>query len=156
VNVSGIVKDWEGNTDFGFTDFISISTATHSFLKNHIPTDDWSSLSPHRSMAFVKLAPGITAAQVNERFAAFIKKQVKLDNPGSTLTMQLQPLSDIHFTKDFHRGDDGDDFDKLYPPVLFAMMGIALFVLIIAVVNFINLSTAQSLQRAKEIGVRKV
>jgi len=156
VNVSGIVKDWDQNTDFGFTDFISISTATHSFLKNQIPTDDWNSLSPHRSMAFVKLATGATAAQVNERFSAFIKANVKMDNAGSKLTMQLQPLSEIHFTKDFHRGDDGDNFEKLYPPTLFALMGVALFILIIAVVNFINLSTAQSVQRAKEIGVRKV
>jgi ABC-type antimicrobial peptide transport system permease subunit len=156
VNVSGIVKDWEENTDFGFTDFISISTATHSFLKNNIPTEDWSSLSPHRSMAFVKLASGTTAANVNERFATYIKQHVKLDNPGSKLTMHLQPLTDIHFTKDFHRGDDGDSFDKLYLPALFALMGVAIFILIIAVVNFINLSTAQSMQRAKEIGVRKV
>ena len=156
VSVSGIVKDWDENTDFGFTDFISVSTATHSFLKNQIPTDDWSSLSPHQSMAFVKLAVGTTAVQVNERFAAFIKQHVKLDNPGSKLTMELQPLNDIHFTKEFHRGDDGDNFDKIYPPTLFALMGVALFILIIAVVNFINLSTAQSIQRAKEIGVRKV
>jgi len=156
VNVSGIVKDWEENTDFGFTDFISIATATHSFLKGNIPTDDWNSLSPHRSMAFVKLAKGTTAAQVNDRFAKFIKQHIKLDNPGSKLTMQLQPLGDIHFTKDFHRGDDGDNFDKLYPPTLFALMSVAVFILIIAVVNFINLSTAQSIQRAKEIGVRKV
>jgi len=78
VTVSGIVKDWDKNTDFGFTNFISISTATHSFLKNQIPTDDWSSLGPHHSMAFVKLAKGITAAQINERFATFIKEHVKL------------------------------------------------------------------------------
>ena len=101
VNVSGIVKDWNENTDFGYTDFISITTATHSFLKNQIPTDDWSSLSPHRSMAFVKLAKGTTAAQVNARFAAFIKEHVKLHNPGSKLSMYLQPLTDIHFTKIF-------------------------------------------------------
>ena len=70
VNVSGIVKDWSGNTNFGFTDFISIKTATHSFLKKDIPVEDWSSLSPHRSMAFVKLAKGRTAAQINARFTA--------------------------------------------------------------------------------------
>jgi len=156
VTVSGIVKDWNEKTDFGYTDFISIATATHSFLKTNIPTDDWSSLSPHRSMAFVKLSIGTTAAQVNERLAAFIKEHVKLDDVGSKLSMQLQPLTDIHFTKDFHRGDDGDNFDKLYLPSLLALMGVALFILIIAIVNFINLSTAQSLQRAKEIGVRKV
>src|SRR5215469_16039745 len=43
VTVSGIVKDWNENTDFGYTDFVSISTATHSFLKKDIPTEDWSS-----------------------------------------------------------------------------------------------------------------
>ncbi len=156
VSVGGIVKDWTENTDFGYTDFISISTATHSFLKNQIPTDDWSSLSPHQSMAFVKLAKGITAAQINNRFVSFIKEHVKLHDAGSSLSMQLQPLTDIHFTKDFHRGDDGDDFRKPYLPTLYALMGVALFILIIAAVNFINLSTAQSIQRAKEIGMRKV
>ena len=153
--VSGIVKDWDQKTDFGYTDFISISTATHSFLKQQIPTEDWSSLSPHRSMAFVKLAKGTSAAQVNERFSAFIKTHVKLDNAGS-LSMQLQPLTAIHFTDEYHRGDDGDNFRKAYMPALYALMGVALFILIIAVVNFINLSTAQSIQRTKEIGVRKV
>ena len=70
--------------------------------------------------------------------------------------MHLQPLNDIHFTSDFHRGDDGDNFRKAYLPALYALMGVALFILIIAAVNFINLSTAQSIQRVKEIGVRKV
>ena len=156
VSVSGIVKDWSAKTDFGYTSFISISTATHSFLKNWIPTDDWKSLRPHGSMAFVKLEKGISAATINKRFETFIKAHVKLDNPGSQLTMRLQSLSDIHFTAEFHRGDDGDNFRKAYMPALYALMGVALFILIIAVVNFINLSTAQSLQRAKEIGVRKV
>jgi len=156
VSVAGIVKDWNGNTDFGYTDFISIGTATHSFLKQQIPREDWSSLSPHQSMAFVKLAKGVSAAQVNNRFASYIKEHVKLDGRGSKLSMYLQPLSEIHFTTEFHRGDDGDGFRKAYMPVLYTLIGVALFILIIAVVNFINLSTAQSIQRAKEIGVRKV
>ncbi|MDP4211614.1 MAG: ABC transporter permease [Bacteroidota bacterium] len=156
VTVAGIVRDWDQHTDFGFTDFISISTATHSFLKNQIPTEDWSSLSPHRSMAFVKLAGGTTAAQVNQRFAAFIREHVKDWGDASKLTMMLQPLTAIHFSQDFHRGDDGDNFRKPYMPVLYVLMGVALFILIIAAINFINLSTAQSIQRAKEIGVRKV
>jgi ABC-type antimicrobial peptide transport system permease subunit len=156
VTVSGIVKDWNKNTDFGFTDFISISTTASSFLKNQIPTDDWSSLSPHRSMAFVKLAKDITPAEINKRFETFIKDNVKLHNAGSSLNMRLQALTEIHFTTDFHRGDDGDDFRKPYLPTLYALIGLALFILLIAAINFINLSTAQSMQRTKEIGVRKV
>ncbi|HEY8735130.1 MAG TPA: ABC transporter permease, partial [Puia sp.] len=157
VTVSGIIKDWEKNTDFGYTDFISISTATHSFLKNRIPTEDWKSLSPHQSQAFVKLSNGTSAAQVNEGFTAYIKKNVKISDPGAKLSMRLQPISDIHFTPDFHRGDDGDNqFRKAYLPTIFALMGAALFILIIAAINFINLSTAQSVRRSKETGIRKV
>lgn len=156
VSVSGIIKDWNENTNFGYTDFISIKTATRSFLRNRIPTEDWSSLSPHRSMAFVKLAQGITSAQINARFATYIKEHVKFKNPGSKLSMYLQPITDIHFSKMLNRGDDGDNFRKAYMPLLYALMGLAAFILLIAAVNFINLSTAQSVQRAKEIGVRKV
>ena len=156
VYVSGIVKDWNHNTDFGYTDFISISTATHSFLKSQIPTDDWNSLRPHEGNAYVKLAKDVTPAQVNAQLEAYVQKHIKELGPGNSLKLYLQPLSDIHFTKDFHRGDDGDDFRKPYLPTLYTLIGIALFILIIAVVNFINLSTAQSAQREKEIGIRKV
>jgi len=154
--VSGIVKDWTENTDFGYTDFVSIATATHSFLKGFVPTEDWSSLQPHSSMAFVKLEKGTTAETINQRFETFIEKKVKFKDAGLKIRMWLQPLNEIHFTNDFHRGDDGDDFRKPYLPTLYTLIGVALFILIIAVVNFINLSTAQSIQRAKEIAVRKV
>ena len=156
VRVAGIVKDWDQNTDFGYTDFISISSATNSFLRSQIATDDWRSLRPHSSHAFVKLAGGATAAKVNERLAAFIKDHVQLNDPGTKLSLWLQPLGEIHFATEFHRGDDGDDFRKPYLPTLYALMGLALFILVIAAVNFINLSTAQSIRRAKEVGIRKV
>jgi hypothetical protein len=71
--------------------------------------------------------------------------------------MWLQPITDIHFTPDFHRGDDGDNqFRKAYLPVIYVLMGAALFILLIAAINFINLSTAQSIRRARETGIRKV
>ena len=154
VTVSGIVKDWKENSDFNFTDFISISTATHSFLKNNIATDDWSSLRPHNGSAFVKLSKGVTPEQINQRFSDYIQSHVK--SKQGRLSMYLQPLSAIHFTSEFRRGDDGDDFRKAYLPTLYVLMGVALFILMIAAVNFVNLSTAQSIQRTKEIGVRKV
>ena len=156
VHVSGIVRDWVGNTDLGYTDFLSVTTATHSFLRTQIPTDDWTSLRPHRSQAFVKLEPGVRPEQVNARFAAWIREHVKMDFNNQKLAMYLQPLRDLHFTSEFHRGDDGDGWRKPYLPTLYSMMAVAVFILLIAAVNFINLSTAQSMNRAKEIGVRKV
>ena len=155
VTVAGIIKDWNKNTDLPYTDFISISTVTNSFLKQQIPSEDWSSLRPHQSMAFVKLNKATTAAQINHQFEGFIKLHVK-PPPGAKLMMRLQPLRDIHFTGDYYREDDGDNFRKAHLPTLYILMGIALFILMIAAFNFINLSTAQSIKRAKEIGIRKV
>jgi ABC-type antimicrobial peptide transport system permease subunit len=156
VTVGGVVRDWTANTDLGYTDFISIGTATHSFLKNRIPTADWNSLRPHSSMAWVKLARGTSVETVNARMNAYIKEHANPENKGPEARFWLQPLSDIHFAREFHRGDDGDDFRKPYLPTLYMLMGVAVFILVLAVMNFINLSTAQSLQRAREVGVRKV
>ena len=64
VSVAGIVKDWTGNSDFNYTDFISISTATHSFLKSNIPTEDWSSLRPHNGSCFCKAFKRSNAAKL--------------------------------------------------------------------------------------------
>jgi putative ABC transport system permease protein len=68
------------------------------------------------------------------------------------MALSLQPLADIHFNEKY-----ADDFArKVSLPTLYGLMAIAAFILLIAAVNFINLSTAQSVQRAREIGVRKV
>jgi ABC-type antimicrobial peptide transport system permease subunit len=155
LSVTGVVKDWQQNTDLGYTAFMSVRNIQNGFLKNRVASDDWKSLSEHQTMAFVKLAKNVTPDQVNSEFAAYIKKNVKLP-AGAKLTMQLQPISDLHFAKDFRRGDDGDNFRKAYMPVLYTLMGIALFILLLATMNFINLSTAQSIHRSREIGIRKV
>jgi ABC-type lipoprotein release transport system permease subunit len=94
--------------------------------------------------------------EIDARFAAYIHDHVRLSRAGSALTMRLQPLTSLHFTNDFHRGDDGDSWRKPYLPTLYAMMGVAMFILLIAAINFVNLSTAQSMSRAKEVGVRRV
>ena len=157
--MGGIIKDWNKNSDFKYDQFISLRTAPSSFLKSSIPTADWTSLRPGQSQAFVKLARGVTASQVNAAFASFIKghvRQVAFFPTDSKLKIYLQPLTDIHFTTDYYREDDGDRIDKPYLPILYALMGLAGFILVLAAINFINLSTAQANERAKEVGVRKV
>jgi putative ABC transport system permease protein len=67
---------------------------------------------------------------------------------GKTWSFHVQPLKDIYFNR-----DTGGDGDIRY---IFIFSGIALFILFIACFNFINLSTARSASRAKEVGVRKV
>ncbi len=72
--------------------------------------------------------------------------------PGFSINITLQPLSEIHFNTAYE-----DAYGRrAHLPTLYGLMGIAIFILLIAAINFINLSTAQSLHRAKEIGIRKV
>jgi len=161
VIVSGIIKDCNRNTDFPMTDFISMSTIKSSFLKNKIKLDSWNGNSGSPTV-FIKLAKGTSLKKINSQFDRLIEKRKSLlVSPGNKLSMQLQPLIAIHFTGDFNRADgilhiDGDSFRKAHLPTLYGLIGGALFMLLIAIVNFVNLSTALSFRRAKEIGVRKV
>lgn len=148
VNVTGIVKDWSQPTDFTFTDFISMATVRTSQLKRGIDLDQWEDIWS-ASQAFVKLPEGAKPEQFNDAFLQFSRKHYQKEFkfwPG------LQPLSDLHFNADFV-----DNYSrKAHLPTLYGMMGVAVFILLIAAINFINLSTAQSVQRAREVGVRKV
>jgi putative ABC transport system permease protein len=148
VSVTGIIKDWDKNTDFGFKDLISYNTLESSFLKSY--TGAWNMMGSNINV-YVKLAPGITAAQAEQQSSAFYRRQMHV-KAGVKLGMALQPLSDVHFNAAF-----SDTYSRhAHKPTLLALAGIALFILIIAAINFINLSTAQSILRAKEVGIRKV
>jgi putative ABC transport system permease protein len=159
LTVAGIVRDWHQPSDLNYTSFISISTAPNSWLRDRIPTTDWSSLRPRRSQAFVLLKRGIDPARVDSELAAYVGKLMPPPIPfrgASHLRLYLQSLRDMHYSSDFHPADTGDDFRKAYLPLLYALLWVALFILGLAIINFINLSTAQSFQRMKEVGVRKV
>lgn len=148
--VKGIVKDWSGNTDLNFKDFISLSTIPGTFLRNSIHSREWAGWGI-AAQAFVELTPGNTPQQVEHQFPAILDKYW-FHPKGDTASLALQPLKNLHFNSDY---DDAYS-RKAHLPTLYGLMGIAAFILLLAVINFINLSTAQSLQRAKEIGIRKV
>lgn len=159
LTVAGVVRDWNRPSDLNYTSFISISTAPETWLRERIPTTDWSSLQPRRSQAFVRLEKGVEPERVNAELAEYIHRLIPAPVPfsgASHLRLYLQSLRDMNYTPDFHPADTGDDFSKTYLPLLYVLMWVALFVLALAIINFINLSTAQSFQRMKEVGVRKV
>jgi putative ABC transport system permease protein len=148
VTVTGIVNDWKQNSDFGFKDLISYNTIEHSFLQKDMA--GWN-LWEGNVNAYVKLSPGTTVAQAEKQFPEFFKRHNQLGK-DEKITFRLQPLADIHFN-----GDYTDSYGRrAHKPTLLALAGIALFILVIAAINFINLSTAQSILRAREVGVRKV
>jgi hypothetical protein len=148
VTVTGVVADWKGNSDFNFSQWLSYATIPVSFLKSEINLERWNSTN-RSSQVMIKLAKNVRPSQIDAQFAAFSKRHY---GPKPPFAARLKPLSGIHF----HQEYGGGDRRKASLPVLYTLMAVAGFILILAIVNFVNLSTAQSMQRAREIGVRKV
>ncbi len=154
--VSGIVETIKENTDFSFHDFISFSSAgPKSKLRKDVQLDNWGSTSG-KSEVFIKLYPGVPAAKIQAQVNAMYKK----NNPqspddlksGNSQTYTVQPLSDIHFDQVYGTFEFSTPASKTRSYLLLVIAG---FLLILGCINFINLSTAQATQRAKEIGIRK-
>ena len=147
LSVSGIVKDLDQVTDFVSKEFVSLSTY-RQHLENNNGWNSWGSVSS-ASQFFIKLKKGIDTATINQQLAVLRKKYEK--DAYLATDHFLQPLGDIHFNSDF----DAFDQRQAHKPTLFGLLAVAAFLLILGCINFINLTTAQAAQRAKEIGVRK-
>ncbi|MDR3696029.1 FtsX-like permease family protein [Mucilaginibacter sp.] len=149
VTVTGVLADWNRNSDFNFSEFISYATIRATFLKQSFDLDNWGRLN-HGSQVLVKLAPNVQPVAVDRQFPAFVKKHIDPD-PKTVLHIRLQPFTGIHFHEEY-----GGEGRKANLPVLYILFVVAIFILLIAVINFINLTTAQAIHRTKEIGIRKV
>jgi len=147
--VTGIVQDIEANTDFTFKTFISAPSLETAQFKPYGWTK-WNSTDP-ASQLCIKLSPGMSATAVATHVTKLVAKYYKEKNANVTTTYLLQPLSDIHFNSAY-TNFNGHIGSK---PTLYGLLAIAAFLLLLAAINFINLTTAQASQRAKEIGVRK-
>ncbi len=147
--VAGIVKELEGNTDFTFTDFISYSTIDAGYLRGVMQSFNWASWDS-RVQTFVKLEKGKKTAPIEKELTSLVGRHFPWD-PGS-YRIYLQPLSDLHYSQIYHM-DYGKQANL---STLYGLLGIAAIILIIAAINFVNLSLAQSLQRVKEVGIRKI
>jgi putative ABC transport system permease protein len=148
--VSGIVKNLAGNTDFTFKIFVSRATQEKTSLKPQ-DWDAWGNVNGNAQL-FMLLAPGTTPDKIEKQAQAFLaKNQVKQPGDKTKQSFLLQPLSDIHFNADY------GNFDQrtAHKPTLYGLIAVAIFLLLLGCINFINLTTAQASQRAKEIGIRK-
>ena len=154
--VSGIVETLTENTDFTFHDFISFSTATaNTRFATALGTNTWGRIFSG-SEVLVKLAPGARASGVVKQINIIFAKSNPLPpdgkGPANTVNMALQPLDDIHFNNDYTIFDFSSPASKTS---LYGLLAIACFLLLLACINYVNLTTAQGSQRAKEIGIRK-
>lgn len=111
---------------------------------------------------FVVLSPnaniGRIAAKMNQTYVADARETIKAmaEKYGmkNKVEYTLQPFTDMHLNKELPA--DNGLVDSSNPVFSYILSGIALFILIIACINFVNLTVARSLKRAKEIGIRKV
>lgn len=155
LRVTGVFKDLPDNTDVPIR--MAASFATYQNLDNgsrrQREEGDWISLSGG-SQCFVLLSSNQDIERLQAQMPAFVKNNFREDEYRTTNTSVLafQPLKDLHLDKRYGTSK-GDSLSK---KELGALALIGLFLLLVACINFINLSTAQSVNRAKEIGVRKV
>lgn len=155
LTVGGVVKKQDRPTDLIFSDFISYATVRNTWLKNNYRLDDWGSTNSSTQL-FVKLKEGTSPAAAQENLKlADEKYAAQNDEWGFIANYQLQPLRDLHFNAEIGIFDQ-TKWSPAHRPTLHLLMLIAALLLLIAAVNFINLETAQSFRRAKEVGVRKV
>jgi putative ABC transport system permease protein len=142
--VTGVLKDFPVNTDR--TSQIYLSYPTLQAFNPWLGSDNaWGGINSGME-CYVKLLPGIQTFQVENALQTYVKKF----RPTSKNVhhYKLQPLADIHFNPQY----DGVIAKKN----LWILTFIALFLIITACINFINLATALAMNRSKEIGIRKV
>jgi putative ABC transport system permease protein len=143
VEVTGIVDEPPANSHITFDALLSMSTL-----------GDISQLwSYHMHHTYVLLADGASQNTLEGKLASFSKTYID-NNPNADgkQEIHLQPLTDIHLHSQLV-GELQANGDITY---VYIFSGIALFVLLIACLNFMNLSTVRSIKRAKEVGMRKV
>ncbi len=148
--VSGVVKDLPYNTDFTFKTFVSYITLEKTSLRPD-NWDTWDNTNGAQQL-YIKLSEGTTTASVEKQINDLFKKYEKKDPADHSKSWEtLQPLSDVHFN-----GDYGVyDLPIANKPTLYGLLAVAVFLLLLGCINFINLTTAHASQRAKEIGIRK-
>jgi putative ABC transport system permease protein len=145
--VMGVVKNVPKNSHFSFNILRSMETR---YAEERPLMENWLAISQY---TYVLLAENADPKSLEQKLPAFVDKNMGaiLKSYGASLVLHLQPLKRIHLHSDF-RGDIAAQGDIMS---IYLFAGIAFFVLIIACINFVNLSTARSATRAKEVGIRK-
>src|SRR5262245_32051386 len=143
VEVTAITKKNPPSSHFQFNALISLQTLGD--MSNY-----W---AYHMFQSYVLLDEKSSPKEIEKKFIDFNSKYIA-NNPQADgkQDIYLQPLPDIHLHSKM-TGEIGVNSDIAY---VYVFAGVAIFILLIACFNFTNLSTARSLSRAKEVGLRKV
>lgn len=156
LTVTGILEDIPQNSHIQFGNLVSMATRQtgldeedlarqQAYMKNW---DEWG------GRVYILLKEDASAEALEQKLAPYVKEK-REDDPDFKRAVYLQALHDIHF--DSERVEFGLDIEnKGNLSIVYAFAAIALFIILIAGINYMNLTTAKSMYRAKEIGLRKV
>ncbi len=145
LKVSGILANVPANTDFQLKVVVSFGSG---FTSNFVNATDWDNTNSAFG-CYILLPSNISVTAYNNQLKSLSKKLKSRDNKD---VQTIQPLQAIHY--DTQAGDFSGK--SISHELINALWLIAAFILLIACVNFTNLSTAQAVNRSKEVGIRKV
>jgi putative ABC transport system permease protein len=144
LTLAGVVKEPPTNSHLQFEVILT-------FNPNGDNNKNWMS---NNYLTYIQLAHGSNPADLNRKLDGYIKKFVSPDDANFTKPIfYLQPLTDIYLHSDFDFHTDWTKTSNIVNVRIFLAVG--MIVLLIAIFNFINLSTARAMRRAKEVGIRK-
>ncbi|MEZ0482998.1 FtsX-like permease family protein [Fibrella aquatica] len=140
--VVGVFSDYDDNTDYAYELIGSRASLKDFYGRSFNESFTNTNSSTH---CFVALNDRYTVANWNRDLPAFLKKH----NPDNVKTTRypITPLSDLHFAT---------DYNGISKNLILSLFIIGLFLVITASINFVNLATAQAMNRSREVGVRKV
>ncbi|MEO5977057.1 MAG: ABC transporter permease [Chryseolinea sp.] len=147
--VEAVFHDMPENSDIQFNVVFSLETLANK--ANLGGNEDWAKLDGISSQwlfTFVQLNKNVTASTIADQFTAMVKKIL----PEEKINVELQPLNSMHLGRSM--SESFPTFGSLRFNYL--LSGIAILIIVIAWFNYVNLSTASALGRAKEVGIRKV
>jgi len=147
LQVTGVLEDVPANTDFPLRVVISYATLRNTGVSGVL--NNWVSIFAQH-YCFVTLPDNLSEATFNKDLANVVRRYKPAENYNEG--MMVVPLKDMHYDTRFNTFHN-HPFSRA---LIRTLNLVGLFVLLIACVNFVNLSTAQAINRAREVGVRKV
>ncbi len=143
--ITGVLQKLNPRTSFTFNSLASFSSLTE---ESYSALNDWRS---HNLYTYLLIQEGTNISELEAKLPSFVERHIG-EEFVQRYEIHLQPLGDLFLHSNLY-AEHGDSLEISY---IYIFIALGLLILIIACINFVNLSTAQGLKRSKEVGVRKV